>query len=343
VLYKLLRSLLFQLDAEQAHHLGLKGIKALDSLNLSKALYPTPNATPIEVMGLTFPNRVGLAAGLDKNGDYLSALSALGFGFVEIGTVTPRPQSGNPKPRLFRLPEAEAIINRMGFNNLGVDHLVEQVKAAHVPAIVGINIGKNIDTAVDDAVSDYLIGLEKVYQYADYVTINISSPNTPGLRKLQFGESLKALLGALKDKQTHLHQLNNRYVPMAVKVAPDLDDAEVAELADTFTMFEIDGVIATNTTMARDKVAGLKHADEAGGLSGRPVFAQSTEIVRQFRASLPEGMPIIAAGGIMSGQDAIAKIEAGASLVQIYSGFIYQGPELITEMIHSIEQHFKNK
>jgi len=339
VLYKVLRSLLFQLDAELSHHLGLKGIKALDSLNLSKALYPTPDATPVEVMGLRFPNRVGLAAGLDKNGDYLAALSALGFGFVEIGTVTPRPQPGNPQPRLFRLPEAEAIINRMGFNNLGVDHLVEQVKAAQVPALVGINIGKNIDTAVEDAVGDYLIGLEKVYQYADYITINISSPNTPGLRKLQFGESLKALLGALKDKQTSLHQQNNRYVPMAVKVAPDLSLDEVQELAEAFASFEIDAVIATNTTMARDKVVGLKHADEAGGLSGRPVFAQSTEIVRQFRSALPDLMPIIAAGGIMSGQDAVAKIAAGASLVQIYSGFIYHGPALITEVINALEQN----
>lgn len=338
MLYELLRSLLFQLDAEKSHHLGMRGIKALNSLKLSAVLYPVPEVAPVEVMGITFPNSVGMAAGLDKNGDYLTALSALGFGFVEVGTVTPRPQPGNPKPRLFRLPEAEAIINRMGFNNLGVDYLVEQVKAAQVDAIVGINIGKNIDTAVEDAVADYLIGLEKVYQQADYVTINISSPNTPGLRKLQFGESLKALLGALKDKQTVLHQQNNRYVPMAVKVAPDLDEAEVAELAAAFAEFEIDAVIATNTTMARDKVAGLKHAEQAGGLSGRPVFEQSTDIVRQFRTALPNAMPIIAAGGIMSGQDAMAKITAGASLVQIYSGFIYQGPALITEIINSIEQ-----
>ena len=338
MLYELLRSLLFQLDAEKSHHLGMRGIKALNSLKLSSVLYPVPEVAPVEVMGITFPNSVGMAAGLDKNGDYLTALSALGFGFVEVGTVTPRPQPGNPKPRLFRLPEAEAIINRMGFNNLGVDYLVEQVKAAQVDAIVGINIGKNIDTAVEDAVADYLIGLEKVYQQADYVTINISSPNTPGLRKLQFGESLKALLGALKDKQTALHQQNNRYVPMAVKVAPDLDEAEVAELAAAFAEFEIDAVIATNTTMARDKVAGLKHAEQAGGLSGRPVFEQSTDIVRQFRTALPNAMPIIAAGGIMSGQDAVKKLEAGASLIQIYSGFIYHGPALIAEIINSMQQ-----
>ncbi|MCL4138891.1 UNVERIFIED_CONTAM: hypothetical protein GTU68_050716 [Idotea baltica] len=278
-------------------------------------------------MGLTFPNSVGMAAGLDKNGDYLSALSALGFGFVEIGTVTPRPQPGNPKPRLFRLQEANAIINRMGFNNLGVDYLTEQVRAAQVDALVGINIGKNIDTAVENALDDYLIGLDKVYQQADYVTINISSPNTPGLRKLQFGESLKVLLSGLKG-----------YVPMAVKVAPDLDLDEVQELANAFAEFEIDGVIATNTTMARDKVVGMKHAEEAGGLSGQPVFEQSTEIVRQFKQTLPATLPIIAAGGIMSGQDAVKKIQAGASLVQIYSGFIYQGPALITEIINSIEK-----
>ena len=290
-------------------------------------------------MGLTFPNRVGMAAGLDKNGDYLSALSALGFGFVEIGTVTPRPQPGNPKPRLFRIQEANAIINRMGFNNLGVDHLLEQVKSTQVDALVGINIGKNIDTPVEKALDDYLIGLEKVYQQADYVTINISSPNTPGLRKLQFGESLKTLLGGLKDKQTALHQQTNRYVPMAVKVAPDLELAEVQELAETFAEFEIDGVIATNTTMAREKVAGLPHAEEAGGLSGQPVFEQSTEVVRQFKQALPEQMPIIAAGGIMSGQDAMAKLAAGANLVQIYSGFIYQGPELIADIINAIEQN----
>lgn len=338
MLYPLLRALLFQLDAETSHHLGMTGIKWTHKLKLDSLFYPPITAKPVEVMGLTFPNRVGMAAGLDKNGDYLSALSALGFGFVEIGTVTPRAQSGNPKPRLFRLQEANAIINRMGFNNLGVDYLIEQVQAAQVDALVGINIGKNIDTAVDNALADYLIGLEKVYHDADYVTINISSPNTPGLRNLQFGESLKTLLGGLKDKQSQLNQQSSRYVPMAVKVAPDLTLEEVEELADAFTEFEIDGVIATNTTMARDKVTGLKHADEAGGLSGQPVFESSTEIVRQFKQALPETLPIIAVGGIMSGQDAVEKIKAGASLVQIYSGFIYQGPTLIAEIINSIEQ-----
>ena len=339
MLYELLRTVLFRLNAEKSHHFGMGGIKALDNLNLSSLLYPAPVATPVEVMGLKFPNRVGMAAGLDKNGDYLKALSALGFGFIEVGTVTPRPQPGNPKPRMFRLQEVEGIINRMGFNNLGVDYLVEQVKTAQVDSIVGINIGKNIDTAVEDAVSDYLIGLEKVYSEADYIAINISSPNTPGLRKLQFGESLRALLGALKEKQVALSQQNNRYVPMAVKVAPDLDEGEVQELAEAFVSHEIDAVIATNTSMARDKVVGSKYAEEAGGLSGRPIFEHSTAIVRQFRAALPDTLPIIAAGGVMSGDDGVKKLEAGASLVQIYSGFIYQGPALVAQIINSIERN----
>jgi len=252
--------------------------------------------------------------------------------------VTPRPQVGNPQPRLFRLPEAQAIINRMGFNNLGVDHLLEQVKKAKTDAIIGINIGKNFDTPVDKAVDDYLIGLRKVYSSADYVTINISSPNTPGLRTLQFGESLNELLGALKEEQNTLQQQYGRYVPMAVKVAPDLNSNEVSELAEAFTRFQIDAVIATNTTMSREGVTGLASSDEAGGLSGRPVFDKSTEIVRQFRQALPQNLPIIAAGGIMSGKDAIAKLDAGAELVQIYSGFIYQGPKLVSDIVQAIKK-----
>lgn len=337
MLYSAMRALLFQLDAEKAHHLGLKGLSALEIMGLSSLLYPKAKSSPITVMGLTFQNPVGLAAGLDKNGDYIEALAALGFGFIEIGTVTPRPQDGNPKPRLFRLPEAQAIINRMGFNNLGVDHLIEQVKIAQSDAIIGINIGKNIDTPVEKAVDDYLIGLNKVYPHADYVTINISSPNTPGLRTLQFGDSLNELLGALKEQQSKLQQQYDRYVPMTVKVAPDLTDDEVHQLADAFSQYEIDGIIATNTTMSRDGVEGLNHADEAGGLSGRPVFEQSTKVVQQFRQALPTNIPIIAAGGIMSGDDAKQKLDAGADLVQIYSGFIYKGPTLVSEIIKSIE------
>ena len=336
MLYKLLRTLMFQLDAEKAHHLGLKGLNILEMSGLSSIIYPKEAATPVTVMGLTFANSVGLAAGLDKNGDYIEALSAVGFGFVEIGTVTPRPQNGNPKPRLFRLPEAQAIINRMGFNNLGVDHLIEQVKVAQTDAIIGINIGKNFDTPVEKAVDDYLIGLRKVYSHADYVTINISSPNTPGLRTLQFGESLNELLGALKEEQAKLQNQHGRYVPMAVKVAPDLSVEEVEELAQAFNQFEIDAVIATNTTMSREGVDGLLHGDEAGGLSGTPVFEKSTEIVSQFRKSLTDNLPIIAAGGIMSGDDAVKKLDAGADLVQIYSGFIYQGPKLISDIVKTI-------
>ena len=338
MLYRLMRSLMFKLDAEKSHNLGLKGLNVLEMSGLSSLLHPKLAATPVRIMGLTFPNAVGLAAGLDKNGDYIEALAGIGFGFIEIGTVTPRPQSGNPQPRLFRLPEAEAIINRMGFNNLGVDHLIEQVKVAQIDAVLGINIGKNFDTPVEKAVDDYLIGLEKVYPYADYVTINISSPNTPGLRTLQFGESLNELLGALKERQVKLQQQYDRYVPMAVKVAPDLEAEEVAELAQAFSQFEIDAVIATNTTMSREGVETLQFGDEAGGLSGRPVLEKSTEIVRLFRDALPEHLPIIAAGGIMSGDDAVKKLDAGANLVQIYSGLIYQGPKLIKDIVKTIEK-----
>jgi dihydroorotate dehydrogenase len=329
--------MLFRLDAEKSHNLGLKGLDLMDASGLTSLLYPKAEATPVDVMGITFPNAVGLAAGLDKNGDHIEGLAALGFGFIEIGTVTPRPQPGNDKPRLFRLPEAEAIINRMGFNNLGVDHLVEQVKVAQTDAVIGINIGKNKDTPVENAVDDYLIGLEKVYSHADYVTVNISSPNTPGLRTLQFGESLNQLLQALKDKQAHLQNQYQRYVPMAVKVAPDLTLAEVEELANTFAQFEIDAVIATNTTMDRDSVAGIEYADEAGGLSGRPVFDKSTSVVSQFRQALPDHLPIIAVGGIMSADDAMEKFDAGASLVQVYSGLIYRGPRLVNDIVKATQ------
>ncbi|SFK66381.1 quinone-dependent dihydroorotate dehydrogenase [Methylophaga sulfidovorans] len=336
--YRIMRDLMFRLDAEKAHHLGLVGLDCLEMTGMSWLMTRKMNMKPVRVMGLTFPNAVGLAAGLDKNGDHIEAMSALGFGFVEIGTVTPRPQPGNPKPRLFRIPEAQGIINRMGFNNLGVDHLIEQVQAADTKTLIGINIGKNFDTPVEKAVDDYLIGLNKVYPHADYVTINISSPNTPGLRTLQFGESLDSLLSALKNAQAELAEQYEKYVPMAVKVAPDLTKEEVSQLAQAFNKHKIDAVIATNTTMVRETVAGLKNADEAGGLSGAPVFEKSTEIVRLFREALDDDLPIIAAGGIMSAQQALAKLDAGASLVQIYSGLIYQGPKLIREVIQSISK-----
>lgn len=337
-IYPLLRDLMFRLDAETAHHLGLNTLKWLAFTGLLKLLMPKPLVKPVTVMGIDFANPVGLAAGLDKNADYLDALALMGFGFVEVGTVTPRPQPGNTRPRLFRLPQAQAIINRMGFNNLGVDHLLEQVQIAETNNKIGINIGKNFDTPVEKALDDYLTGLGKVYAHADYVTINISSPNTPGLRSLQFGKALDELLDGLKNSQADLAAKHERYVPMAVKVAPDLTREELLQLADTFSRFQIDAVIATNTTLERDAVTGLKHAEQAGGLSGLPLFTRSTEVVRQFRQVLPADMPIIAAGGINSGDAAQAKLEAGASLVQIYSGLIYQGPALIRDIVKTLQQ-----
>lgn len=336
-MYQSCRKLLFKLDAEKAHDVSLTSLKWLEMSGLLNLLLPKPRHKPVTVMGLTFPNAVGLAAGLDKNADYLEALARLGFGFVEVGTVTPRPQPGNTKPRLFRLEQAEAIINRMGFNNKGVDHLVEQVQMADIPALIGINIGKNFDTPIEKALDDYLIGFNKVYAHADYVTINISSPNTPGLRTLQFGAALDQLLDTLKQAQATQESTHQRYVPMAVKVAPDLQPDELLQLADTFSRYQVDAVIATNTTLDRDAVAGIEHSEQAGGLSGRPLFAKSTEIVRQFRQALPAEMPIIAAGGIASAEDAQQKIDAGAQLVQIYSGLIYQGPALINDIVNTLQ------
>lgn len=335
-MYALARKALFALDPEVSHELSLDLIGAAGRLGLCGLLAPKVASNPVEVMGITFDNPVGLAAGLDKNGDYFNALGQLGFGFVEIGTITPRPQPGNPKPRIFRLPEHEAIINRMGFNNKGVDHLVEQVKKRRFKGVLGINIGKNFDTPVEDAVEDYRICMNKVYEYADYITVNVSSPNTPGLRNLQFGESLNHLLAELKIEQRHLHQSFGRYVPIAVKIAPDMSSEEVIEVAKALVEQGIDGVVATNTTVARESIQGHKHADEAGGLSGAPVKDKSTEIIRQLKAALGDSLPIIGVGGIGCGQDAADKIAAGASLVQVYSGFIYRGPELISECADAI-------
>jgi dihydroorotate dehydrogenase len=284
-------------------------------------------------MGIDFPNPVGLGAGLDKDGAHINALAALGFGFLEIGTVTPRPQPGNPRPRLFRLPQAEAIINRMGFNNLGVDNLVRNVQASGHSGVLGINIGKNKDTPNEHATDDYLACLDKVYPHASYVTVNISSPNTQGLRDLQKDEVLDALLSALKLRQSELAQRHGRYVPLALKIAPDLDDTQIAAIAALLMMHRIDAVIATNTTVARDAVAGLAHADEAGGLSGSPVREVSTRVIRELARHLQNEVPIIGVGGILSGADAQAKIDAGASLVQLYSGLIYRGPELVRECV----------
>jgi dihydroorotate dehydrogenase len=335
-LYPLLRPLLFSLDPETAHEVTLKLLQAGQATGLNKLLYPTIADKPVTVMGLDFKNPVGLAAGLDKNGDYINALAALGFGFVEIGTVTPRPQAGNPKPRLFRLPEHEAIINRMGFNNLGIDHLLEQVQRSHYQGILGINIGKNANTPIENATDDYLIGLRKAYSAASYITINISSPNTKNLRQLQQGDEIKSLLAALKAEQLTLQQQHSRYVPIAVKIAPDLTDEEITHIAKLLMEFSIDAVIATNTTIARDAIANHPLANEAGGLSGAPVKNKSTSVVQGLAAEFNGKLPIIAAGGILTAADAQEKLTAGASLVQIYSGLIYRGPELIADIIKSL-------
>ncbi|TDR56199.1 dihydroorotate oxidase A [Halomonas ventosae] len=338
-MYSLARSLLFRLDAETAHGVALKGLDLAGRLGLAERLGGGRVEDPVELMGLRFPNRVGLAAGLDKNADHLDALGALGFGFVEVGTVTPRPQYGNPRPRLFRLPEAGAIINRMGFNNAGVDHLVERVKASRYDGVIGINIGKNLTTPVEQAVDDYLTCLRKVHGHAHYITVNISSPNTPGLRNLQFGEHLDALLGALRAEGSRLDREAGRRVPLAVKIAPDMSDEEVGLVARTLEANGIDAVIATNTTVSREAVAGLAHADEQGGLSGRPVFEPSNTVIRELRRRLP-GMPIIGVGGIDSGEAARAKVAAGADLVQLYSGFIYRGPALVGECARALQARF---
>lgn len=335
-IYPLFKKMFFKLDAETAHHLALKGLRALHKLKLAKRVFGRQPMSPVNVMGIDFPNPVGLAAGLDKDGDYFEALADCGFGFVEIGTVTPRPQPGNPQPRLFRLPVAEAIINRMGFNNNGVDYLLENVKKADFNGVLGINIGKNFDTPVERAVDDYLICLQKVYAYADYITVNISSPNTPGLRNLQFGDALDELLSALKTEQARLAEQHDRYVPIAVKIAPDMDDDSIHKLAETFIQHNIDGVIATNTTMSREGVESLLHGDEQGGLSGKPVRDKADHVLQVLAAHLQGRLPIIAVGGISCGEDALNKIRLGASLVQIYTGFIFQGPRLVHECVQSL-------
>lgn len=341
-LYPLFKNLLFKMDAEKAHHLGLKGLKLADSLKLNALLFGKNKTLPTRVMGIDFPNPVGLAAGLDKNGDYFEALSHCGFGFVEIGTVTPRPQPGNPQPRIFRLPEAGAIINRMGFNNNGVDYLLDQVKASSYKGVLGINIGKNFDTPVEHALDDYLICLRKVYPHADYVTVNISSPNTPGLRDLQFGDALNQLLIGLKNEQKKLSDQYGRYVPLAVKIAPDMDDEAVQLLADTFVKYEIDAVIATNTTSSRTGVENLLHGNEQGGLSGVPVRDKSDHVLQVLAAHLQQALPVIAVGGISSAEDALNKMHLGASLVQIYSGFIYQGPALVHDCVQLLSKNSSN-
>ncbi len=326
-MYYYLKKILFQFDPETAHAVTLKSLQIAHSLGLTQ-FFPTVSSQPCTLMGLTFPNRIGLAAGLDKNGDYIDALATLGFGFVEVGTVTPKPQEGNPQPRLFRLPEQEAIINRMGFNNKGCDYLAEQLRKIKFNGVIGVNIGKNRDTPIEHALDDYLHGFRVLAPYASYVAINISSPNTESLRALQQAGLLKSLLKGLKAEQM-LFAERKKYVPLVVKIAPDLTPDDVEDIAEILLAEKVDGVIATNTTVSRDGLENVPHAMESGGLSGKPLSAYSTAIIQQLSVLLKNQIPIIASGGVMNAIDAAEKIAAGASLVQLYSGLIYHGPRLI--------------
>ncbi|MEN9781197.1 MAG: quinone-dependent dihydroorotate dehydrogenase [Burkholderiaceae bacterium] len=346
--YALARPFLFGLDPEAAHDLTLDSLARLQNTPAQWAWCQGRVDDPITLAGLRFPNRVGLAAGLDKNARCIDALGAMGFGFVEVGTVTPLGQPGNPKPRMFRLPQANALINRLGFNNEGLDAFIANVQRSKLHAqrrggdasrmLLGLNIGKNAATPIERATDDYLTGLSGVYPHADYVTVNISSPNTKNLRALQSDEALDALLSALAARREALAQQHGRRVPVFVKIAPDLDEAQVEVIAATLQRHGMDGVIATNTTLSRDAVKGMAHAEEAGGLSGAPVLQASNRVIRQLRARLGKGYPIIGVGGILSGADAVSKIEAGADVVQIYTGLIYKGPALVREAAQALKQ-----
>jgi len=335
-LYALAKPFLFQFDAENAHDLTLQSLKLAEKSGLLGLLPKPVQCQSKQVMGLSFPNPVGLAAGLDKNGAVIDGMAVLGFGFIEVGTITPRAQPGNPKPRMFRVNEAEGIINRFGFNNLGVDNLIQNVQAAKYHGILGINIGKNFDTPNERAVEDYLICMRKVYTHASYITVNISSPNTKNLRQLQEKDALDALLAILKAEQKVLADKHGKYVPIALKIAPDLDETQIIEIADLLKVHQFDGVIATNTTLARDLVLGLPNASETGGLSGAPLREKSTLVISQLSKQLAGELPIIGVGGILSGADAAEKISAGASLVQIYSGLIYRGPSLVRDICKTL-------
>jgi dihydroorotate dehydrogenase len=340
VSYALTRPFLFGLDAEKAHELTLGAMARLQNTPAQRLWQQPRIADPIQLAGLSFPNRIGLAAGLDKNGRCIDGLGAMGFGFIEVGTVTPKAQPGNPKPRIFRLPQADALINRLGFNNEGLDAFIANVKQAHSfrasGGVLGLNIGKNAGTPIEHAVDDYLLGLDGVYPHADYVSINVSSPNTKNLRSLQSDEALDALLSALNARREQLAKKHQRQVPIFLKIAPDLDATQVQLIATTLLKNGIDGVIATNTTLSREAVKGLPHADEAGGLSGAPVFEASNAVIRQLRRALGADYPIIGVGGILSGRQARAKIDAGATLVQIYTGLIYRGPGLVREIAQAL-------
>ncbi|SFU32882.1 dihydroorotate oxidase A [Polaromonas sp. YR568] len=345
--YALARPFLFGLDPETAHELTMTSLARTQGTPLSLAYLSSRVSDPVELAGLTFPNRVGLAAGLDKNARCIDGLAAMGFGFVEVGTVTPKGQPGNPKPRMFRLPEANALINRLGFNNDGLDAFLANVQKSSVrkqaaqgkgKLLLGLNIGKNAATPIENAVDDYLICLDGVYPHADYVTVNISSPNTKNLRALQSDEALDALLGRIAERRETLATQHGKRVPIFVKIAPDLDEAQVDVIAATLKRHAMDGVVATNTTLSRDAVKGMRHAEEAGGLSGAPVLEASNRVIGQLRAALGKGFPIIGVGGILSGADAVSKIQAGADVVQIYTGLIYKGPELVTSAALAIKK-----
>ena len=335
-IYPLLRTVFFMFDPERAHAISMTLLEIVYRLKLSRVLFGKRKHAPVKVLGLEFPNAIGLAAGLDKNGDHIDALAACGFGFVEIGTVTPKPQPGNPKPRLFRLVKDQAIINRMGFNNAGVEYLVNKVKASQRNCIIGINIGKNRDTSLEHAVDDYVTAFEQVYLHADYITVNISSPNTPGLRDLQHGEELNRLLHTLKLRQQQLSEEHHSYKPLLVKIAPDLSDEEIRQLANTLLENNVDGVIATNTSNQRPQLKSTGLASEQGGLSGRPIQPQSDHVLAVLVHELNGKIPVIAVGGIMSAADAQRKISAGAALVQVYTGFIYAGPRLVSDIADKI-------
>ncbi|WP_198120704.1 quinone-dependent dihydroorotate dehydrogenase [Massilia rhizosphaerae] len=341
LLYALARPLLFSLDPETAHNLTLPALRRAAALGLT-GIVRKPKPDPRTVMGITFPNPVGLAAGLDKDGAYIDGLAALGFGSIEIGTVTPRAQPGNPRPRMFRLPAARGIINRMGFNNGGVDAFVANVQSSRFyqerQGVLGLNIGKNADTPIERAADDYLACLRKVYPYASYVTVNISSPNTKNLRQLQDASELDALLSQLKEEQSRLADKYGHYVPLALKIAPDVDGDQIRNIGGALVRHGIDGVIATNTTLNRRDVEGMRHANEQGGLSGAPVFDLSNIVIRALKAEVGDTVPIIGVGGIMSGRDAKAKIAAGARLVQLYSGLIYRGPALVRECADALRE-----
>ena len=334
MMYDLFRPLIFKLAPETAHGLTLQSLACAERIGLLPNV--NPRTSPATLMGLHLPNPVGLAAGLDKNGEYIDGLAALGFGFIEIGTVTPRPQSGNPKPRLFRVPEHFAVINRMGFNNDGIDRLIANVQRAKYRGVLGINIGKNADTPMENAADDYLIGLEKAYPFASYITINISSPNTKNLRALQGGDELSRLLETLKNRQSSLHTEHGRYVPLAVKIAPDLDEAQIADIAHVAEQTQIDGIIASITTSDESSVGAHPVAQEAGGLSGAPVREPSNRVLQALAETLNGKIPVIGAGGILSGADAVRKMQLGAQAVQLYSGMVYRGPKLVEECLQHI-------